>query len=62
MANSEIREAFSKFDADNNGLISYEELEQVFSGIGGFATSQDLRKIIESVSCFSTAAPCYDCG
>lgn len=50
MANeAAIKAAFSKFDSDNNGLISYEELEAVFCGIGGFATPEDLRKIIQSV-------------
>jgi len=44
-----IKAAFSKFDEDNNGLITYDELEKVFSEIGGFASKDDLRKIIESV-------------
>ena len=47
---SAAMEAFKKFDIDNNGLISYDELELVFSEIGGFASKEDLRKIIESVS------------
>lgn len=46
---SAAMEAFKKFDIDNNGLISYDELELVFSEIGGFASKEDLRKIIESV-------------
>ena len=49
-----IRATFSKFDQDNNGLITYDELEQVFSGIGGFASSQELRSIIASVSAGTT--------
>lgn len=44
-----IKAAFAKFDADNNGLITYEELETVFLGIGGAASKDDLRKIIASV-------------
>jgi len=48
-SNDEIKAAFAKFDADNNGLISYEELEKVFCGIGGFATPGELRAIIKSV-------------
>jgi len=47
--NAAVKAAFDKFDADNNGLITYEELEAVFTGIGGFASKEDLRKIIESV-------------
>ena len=51
MADEEaVRRAFSHLDADNNGLITYEELESVFSEIGGFATKEELRKIIASVS------------
>jgi len=46
---ADIKAAFAKFDADNNGLISYDELEAVFSKIGGFASTEDLRKIIASV-------------
>ena len=45
-----IKAAFKKFDKDNNGLITYEELEAVFKEIGGFANGDELRKIIESVS------------
>lgn len=44
-----IKAAFKKFDKDNNGLITYEELEAVFKEIGGFANGDELRKIIESV-------------
>ena len=50
-----IQATFAKFDSDNNGSISYEELEAVLGGVGGFASPQDLRKIIESVSSFSRA-------
>lgn len=34
-------------------LLSYEELEKVFCGIGGFATPGELRAIIKSVSLHS---------
>ena len=47
---STAMDTFKRFDIDNNGLISYDELEALFSEIGGFASNMDLRKIIESVS------------
>ena len=45
-----VKAAFKKFDKDNNGLITYDELEAVFKEIGGFANDEELRKIIASVS------------
>ncbi|XP_063688176.1 calmodulin-4-like [Bolinopsis microptera] len=46
---SAAMDTFKRFDIDKNGLISYDELEALFSEIGGFASKEDLRKIIESV-------------
>ena len=46
----QVRAIFNSFDANGDKLISYDELEKVFGRIGGYATKEDLRSIIESVS------------
>ena len=55
---STAMDTFKRFDIDNNGLISYDELEALFSEIGGFASNEDLRKIIESVSSLNLSLHC----
>ena len=45
-----ISAMFAKFDKDNNGLITCEELEDVFNNFGGLLDASELKDIIASVS------------
>lgn len=44
-----LREAFSVFDIDGNGLICAEELHQVFKGLGEDCSEVECRKMISGV-------------
>ena len=46
----ELKEAFTKLDADNSGYLTFEEIEEALIAVGGESGNDDIRKIIENTN------------
>ncbi|KAF6149599.1 hypothetical protein GIB67_011208 [Kingdonia uniflora] len=55
----DLRNAFSMFDLDNNGLISAEELQKVMRSLGDYCSIADCKKMISGVDSDGDGAICF---